>query len=207
MSFLQKHLFCSQPPPKTLFFSFFIFFVSIFSYFSFSNIKKTKTKAHIVKKKPFDTLTNCQKIFSHPYTLFEFLKIPPKHYKIEVKQANKNLGPSFEATLDQVLTHKNPNIGSSFDSIYIYIFVCMYIYMYVYIYIVKLLIGPSLAVLSVVIWAKFVFSQFCGFKGFCTLSYNFVYFGDSYQAVLERLRFSKLGAQIVFVQMSLFWDQ
>ena len=36
----------------------------------------------------------------------------------------KNLGPSFDPTLDQVLTQKNPNLGPSFYStahIYIYI--------------------------------------------------------------------------------------
>ena len=71
----------------------------------------------------FDTLTNSQKIFSHTYTLFVFFKIPKKHYKTGEKQAKKNLGPSFDATLDQVLTQKNPKSWTRFwlYSIYIYI--------------------------------------------------------------------------------------
>ena len=36
---------------------------------------------------------------------------------------------------------------------------CIYIYMYIYIYAVELLSGPSLGVLEVIIWSKFVFSS------------------------------------------------
>ena len=43
------------------------------------------------------------------------------------KTSQRNLGPSFDATLDQVLTQKNPNLGPSFDS-------TAYIYIYIYIY-------------------------------------------------------------------------
>ena len=51
--------------------------------------------------------------------------MPPKHYKTGEKQA-KNLGPSFDATLDQVLTQKKPNLGPIFDSTtYIYICCCV----------------------------------------------------------------------------------
>ena len=133
--FYKKKHFSSQPPKKHyfsgLFFEIFFFhFFHVFS-FSFSNIKKTKTKsAHFFFENPFfDTLTNCQKIFSHTYTLFVFFKIPKKHYKTGEKQAKKNLGPSFDATLDQVLTQKTPNLGPGFDST-----AYMYIYIYIYIY-------------------------------------------------------------------------
>ena len=39
------------------------------------------------------------------------------------KNKQKKLGPSFDATLDQVLTQKNPNLGPSFfdSTAYIYI--------------------------------------------------------------------------------------
>ena len=114
-SFLHKH------PKNTIFLGFFwnfLFpFFHVFS-FSFSNIKKTKTKsAHFFSKTLFLTpWQTAKKLFSHPYTLFVFFKIPKKHYKTGEKQAKKNLGPSFDATLDQVLTQKNPNLGPSFDS-------------------------------------------------------------------------------------------
>ena len=75
-------------------------------------------------RKPFcDTLTNCPKKFSHPYTLFVFFKITKKHSKIWGKQA-KNI-------LDQVLTQpwtkfdsKKPKSWTKFwlYSIYIYIY-------------------------------------------------------------------------------------
>ena len=40
-----------------------------------------------------------------------------------------------------------------------YIFTYEYIYIYIYIYAVRLLSGPSLALLEVIIWSKFVFSK------------------------------------------------
>ena len=62
---------------------------------------------HIFFQKPFfwhpDKLP---KKNSHPYTLFAMFKIPPKHYNFGEKQAETNIGPSFDATLDQVLTQK-----------------------------------------------------------------------------------------------------
>ena len=39
------------------------------------------------------------------------------------------------------------------------IYMYMYVYMYIYIYAVRLLSGPSLALLEVIIWSKFVFSK------------------------------------------------
>ena len=118
---------------KTLFFwaffeIFFFHFFHVFS-FSFSNIKKTKTKStrFFSKTLSLTPWQTAKKIFSHPYTLFVFFKIPKKYYKTGEKQANKNLGPSFDATLDQVLTQKTPNLGPSFDSTaYIYIYIHRY---------------------------------------------------------------------------------
>ena len=120
-SFLRKH-------PKTLFFWVFLTFsFSIFSCFLFFFLqhKKTKTKsAHFFSKTFFLTpWQTAQKLFSHPYTLFVFFKIPKKHYKTGEKQEKswtkfwRNLGPSFDS--------KTPNLGPSFDSTaYIYIFFC-----------------------------------------------------------------------------------
>ena len=101
---------------------------------------------HIFFRKPFfDTLTNCQKIFSHTYTLFVFFKIPQKNYKTGEKQAKKNLGPHFDATLDHILTQKNPNLGPHFDSTaYIYIYMLWGYYLVQVWPFWKLLSGPSL---------------------------------------------------------------
>ena len=119
-SFLHKH-------PKTLFFwAFFEFFhfFHVFS-FSFSNIKKTKTKsAHFFSNTLFLTpWQTAKKLFSHPYTLFVFFKIPKKHYKIGENKQKK--------ILDQVLTQpwtkfwlKKPQIVDqvlALQHIYIYI--------------------------------------------------------------------------------------
>ena len=80
---------------------------------------------HIFFRKPFfDTLTNCQLIIFAPLHTICVFKIPTKHYKTGEKQAKTNLEPSFDATLDQVLTQKTPKLGPSFDStafIYIYV--------------------------------------------------------------------------------------
>ena len=128
MTFLQKRPVFFTNAQKTLFFG--LFWNFIFPFFScflflFSNIKKTKQKVHIFFRKPFfDTLTNCQKIyFRTPTRYLCFFKIPKKHYKIGENKQKKNLGPSFDATLDQVLTQKNPKSWTKFwhYSIYIYI--------------------------------------------------------------------------------------
>ena len=110
MTFLQKKTsFLHKHPKNTIFLGFFwncLFpFFSCFL-FSFSNIKKTKTKsAHFFSKTLFLTpWQTAKKLFSHPYTLFVFFKIPKKHYKTGEKQAKK--------ILDQVLTQPWP----SFDS-------------------------------------------------------------------------------------------
>ena len=117
----KKDHFSSQPPKNTIFLGFFeIFCFLIFSDlpFYFFQHKKDKNKsAHFFSRTIFLTTWQiAQKIFSHPYTLFVILSIPKKHYKTGEKQAKKNLGPSFDATLDQVLTQKTPNLGPSFDS-------------------------------------------------------------------------------------------
>ena len=56
----------------------------------------------------------------------------------------KKLGPVFNFKLGPVLTLKPPNLGPAFNFT-------------AYIYAVKLLSGPSLGVLNVIIWSKFVF--------------------------------------------------
>ena len=128
--FDKKRPFFFTTTQKTLFFwVFFGIFFSLFFHiflFTFSNIKKTKTKsAHFFSRTLFlTTWQTAQKNFSHPYTLFVILNIPKKHYKIGEKQANKNLGPSFDATLDQVLTQKKPQILDQVLTLqYIYIYI------------------------------------------------------------------------------------
>ena len=100
--FLHNH-------PKTLFSVFLLEFTfSFFSYllFYFFQHKKDKNKkCTFFPKTLFDTLTNCQKIFSHPCTLFVIFKIPKNTLKLG-KTSKTNLGPSFDATLDQVWTQK-----------------------------------------------------------------------------------------------------
>ena len=130
MTFLQKRPVFFTNTQKTQFFWVFFWnflfpFFSCFS-FSFSTIKKTKTKsAHFFSKTLFLTpWQTAKKLFSHPYTLFVFFKIPKKHYKIRENKQKKswtkfwrNLGPSFDS--------KTPNLGPSFDSTaHIYIYIC-----------------------------------------------------------------------------------
>ena len=108
MTFLQKGPFLFTTTPKTLFF--WVFFwnfrfpvFSCFLFFFLQHKKDKNKKCTFFFENPFfwqpDKLP---KKFSHPYTLFVFFKIPKKHYKIGEKQAKKNLGPSFDATLDQL---------------------------------------------------------------------------------------------------------
>ena len=125
--FCKISLFLFTTTPKTLFFwaSFKIFVFHCFHIF-FQHKKDKNKKCTFFSKPFFDNLTNCPKIFSRPYTLFVFFEIPKKHYKIGENKQN-NLGPSFDATLDQVLTQKNPNLGPSFDStahMYMYMLLC-----------------------------------------------------------------------------------
>ena len=92
--------------------------------------KKDK-KTNICFRTPFfDTSTTFgKKTFSHPYTLFAFFLILPKHYKIGEKLAKTNLGQIFDSTLARFLTQDRPNLGQIFDStacilkhnIYIYV--------------------------------------------------------------------------------------
>ena len=101
----------------------------MFSYFLFFFLqhKKDKHKKRIFFEYPFLTPWQIAKrIFSHPYTLFVFFKITPKHYRFGENKQNK--------ILDQVLTQpwtkfrlKKQNLGPSFDSIYIYIHIYLFI--------------------------------------------------------------------------------
>ena len=122
MSFWQERPFSSKSPKNAIF----LFFWNVpfpFFHFLFCFIQHKNKNAHLFRKPFFDTLTNCPKLLSHPYTLFVIFKIPPKHFKIGGK-GKTNLRPSFDPTLEQVLTQK-PNLGTSFDSrahIYIYIY-------------------------------------------------------------------------------------
>ena len=103
MTFLQKRtIFVHNHPQNTIFLGFFFWnfrfpFFHVFS-FSFSNIKKTKTKsAHFFSKTLFLTTWQiAQKIFSHPYTLFVFLRYPKNTIKLGKNKQKK--------ILDQVLT-------------------------------------------------------------------------------------------------------
>ena len=120
-----KNLFVHNHPQNTIFLFFFEFcfpFFHIFS-FSFSNIKKTKTKsAHFFSKTLFwhpDKLP--KNYFRTPTHYLCFFKIPPKHYKIG--ENKKNLGPSFDATLDQVLTQKNQILDQVLNLQHIYIYI------------------------------------------------------------------------------------
>ena len=127
-TFLQKISVVHNHPKITIFLGLFwsYHFPCFPSFsFSFSNIKRQKQKLHIFVRKPFvDTLTNCQKIIFAP--ICDFKDAQKETIKLGKKQAKTNRGPSFDATLDQVLTQKNPNLGPSFDStICIYIYMCM----------------------------------------------------------------------------------
>ena len=57
-------------------------------------------------------------------------KIPKKHYKTGEKQPKTNLGPNFDATLDQVLTQKTQNLDQVLTLQHIYIYTYIYIYIY-----------------------------------------------------------------------------
>ena len=73
----------------------------------------------------------------------------------------------------------------------------------------ELLFGPSLACWGVIIWSKYgviiwskwIFSLFLsGLKGFCTLSYHFVFLGGPVirQFSKNNVFLSKIGCEIVF---------
>ena len=126
----KKPTFLFTTTPNTFFVFLFHFFIfsCFFSLSLFYQHKKDKNRKCIffVRKPFFDSLTNNRnKIFAPLHTICDF-KAPPKHYKTGEKQANNNLGPSFDQTLDQVLTQQT-NLGPSFDS-------TTYVYIYIYIY-------------------------------------------------------------------------
>ena len=115
MPFLQKKTFCSQPPKNTIvaFIEICLFHVFIFSLFLSPHLKKTKNAF-------LDTSTICKNNCTSTHYLW-FLRYLPKHYKAG-KTSKDNFGPSFDASLDQVLISKNPNVGPSFDSTTIFFF-------------------------------------------------------------------------------------
>ena len=147
----KKTIFVHNHPKNTIFLGFFLMFVfqffSCFLFFFLQHKKDKNKKCTFFFETPFfDNLTNCQKnIFAPLHTICVFLRCPENTIKLG-KTSKKNLGPSFDATLDQVLTQKTPNLGPSFDST-----------ANIYIYAVVLLSGPSLAFWGVIIWAKFAF--------------------------------------------------
>ena len=76
-------------------------------YFGLSNIIKTNTKNANFFGYPFsDTLTNSQKIFSHPYTLFVCFKTPKDHSKIGENKQQKILD-RFQLNLGQIFSSRN----------------------------------------------------------------------------------------------------
>ena len=124
--FTKKKTFFFTTTQKTLFFCFF-FEIFLFQFFHivlfyFSNIKKTKNKkcSFFFENPLFDTLTNCQKIIFAPlHTIFVFFFFFDKQkntIKLGEKQANKNLGRIFNATLDGFSTQKPPTLGRIFNS-------------------------------------------------------------------------------------------
>ena len=126
--FYKKGPFVHNHPKNTIFLGCFwnvcFPFFHVFS-FSFSNLKKTKTKsAHFFSKTLFWQPDKLPKNYFHAPTLFVFLRYPKNTIKLG-KPAKTNLGPSFDATLDQVLTQK-PKSWTKFwlYSIYIYMCVC-----------------------------------------------------------------------------------
>ena len=126
--FDKKRPFFFTTTQETLFFwaffeiLFFLFFIFLFT---FSNIKETKTKsAHFFSRTLFLTTWQIAKnIFSHPYTLFVILNIPQNTIKLG-KTSKKSLGPSFDATLDQVWLKKPQILDQvlTLQHIYIYIY-------------------------------------------------------------------------------------
>ena len=128
MTILQTNKNFFTTTQKTLFFwAFFWNFpfpcFSCFVFFFFQHEKDKNKKCTFFFENPFfDTLTNCQKIIFAPlHTICVFLRYPKNTIKLG-KKAKKKLGPGFDATLDQVLTQKTPNLGPGFDSTaYIYI--------------------------------------------------------------------------------------
>ena len=101
MPLLQKKLVCSQPPQKHYFpffwdvpFPFFIFL------FLFLQPKKDKNKKYIISK-PFLTPRQPARKIAPLHTVCVF-KIPQNTIKLG-KTSKTNLGPSFDATLDQIL--------------------------------------------------------------------------------------------------------
>ena len=134
MPFLQKTLFFVHNHPKTLFFwpffEIFVFHVFHMFSFSFSNIKKTKTKsAHFFSKTLFLTPWQTAKnYFRTPTHYLCFFKITKKHYKIGKKPSKQNLGPSFDATLDQVLTQKTQILDQVLTLQHAYIYISIVVY-------------------------------------------------------------------------------
>ena len=127
-TFLDDHL-----KTKTIFigsFGLFHFFFSFFCFY-FSNIKKEKTKNPTFFSKTSFLITQnfAKTLFWHTVTLFVFLKMPPKHYKLG-KTAKKKLDQFltysldqflYTYNLDQFLSYKTPNLGPACNSsLYIY---------------------------------------------------------------------------------------
>ena len=206
--FYKKNIFLHNHPKTLFFWAFFEIFLFHFFHgfsFSFSNIQKTKTKsAHFFSKTLFLTpWQTAKKIFSHPYTLFVFFKMPKKHYKTgENKQKKswtkfwRNLGPSFDS--------KKPKSWTKFwlYSIYIYMrceviiwakfghFRCYY-----------------LGQVGVIIWAKlFLAYKNSGFKRFLAHTVIILcFFGAQLSGnYLKIAFFPKKGAKIVFFNFLCF---
>ena len=131
----QKHNF-------TVFFEAFLFHFSYFLFCFFQHKKdKKKTSIFFVRKPFFDTLTNCQKIFSHPYALFVILRCPPN--AIKLWKTSKNI-------LDQVLTQPWTKFWlkklKSWTKFWLYS---------TYRYAVESKLGPKIAFFWVKTWSKF----------------------------------------------------
>ena len=85
---------------------------------------------HIFFENPFLTTWQiAKKLFSHPYTLFVFLRYPQNTIKLGKKTSKKNLGPSFDATLDQALTQKPQILDQVLTLQHIYTYIYIYTYL------------------------------------------------------------------------------
>ena len=135
--FNKKYLFFTTTK-NNLFLGFPFPFFHFFS-FAFSNKTRQKQKMLFFVENPFLTPQQPAQIniFAPLHTICDF-KLPPKHFG----KTSKKSWTDFDSTLARFLTQTRPDFWQIFDSLYIYI------------YAVKLLSGPSLAILGVIIWAK-----------------------------------------------------
>ena len=100
-----------------MFFAIFLFLSSFL--FVFLQHKRQKQKGTSLSESlifGIPTTFGTKKLFWHPYTPSAILKVPTKHDKLGGKTNKTILGPDIDATLDQLLTQKPPNLGPDSNS-------------------------------------------------------------------------------------------